>query len=80
LTRYQRYEIASDRDDPRAGRGPLDLITAGGSARRTALRGRTACDVFTFAGNAALQDGQVFSCDLTPHGNKVYVARAALWA
>ncbi|MGI8894616.1 MAG: phosphonoacetaldehyde dehydrogenase [Casimicrobiaceae bacterium] len=40
-----------------------------------------ACEVFTFAGNAALQDdGQVFSCDLTPHGKsrKVYTLREPL--
>ena len=40
-----------------------------------------ACDVFVFAGNAALQDdGQVFSCDLTPHGKsrKVYTLRDPL--
>jgi aldehyde dehydrogenase (NAD+) len=40
-----------------------------------------ACDVFVFAGNAALQDdGQVFSCDLTPHGKsrKVYTLREPL--
>ena len=37
--------------------------------------------MFTFAGNAALQDdGQVFSCDLTPHGKsrKVYTLREPL--
>ncbi len=29
------------------------------------------CDVFVFAGNQALvDDGQAFSCDLTPHGKK----------
>jgi phosphonoacetaldehyde dehydrogenase len=40
-----------------------------------------ACDVFTFAGNAALQDdGQIFSCDLTEHGKqrKVYTLREPL--
>ena len=37
--------------------------------------------MFTFAGNAALtDDGQVFSCDLTPHGKsrKVYTLREPL--
>ncbi len=37
--------------------------------------------MFVFAGNAALQDdGQVFSCDLTPHGKKrkVYTLREPL--
>jgi phosphonoacetaldehyde dehydrogenase len=40
-----------------------------------------ACDVFVFAGNAALQDdGQIFSCDLTAHGKrrKVYTLREPL--
>ena len=37
--------------------------------------------MFLFAGNAALQDdGQIFSCDLTPHGKqrKVYTLREPL--
>lgn len=60
-----------------------DVITAEcGICKRDSLYevGR-ACDVFTFAGNAALQDdGQVFSCDLTPHGKsrKVYTLREPL--
>src|SRR5256714_3033200 len=40
-----------------------------------------ACDLFIFAGNAALQDdGQAFSCDLTAHGKrrKVYTLREPL--
>jgi aldehyde dehydrogenase (NAD+) len=40
-----------------------------------------ACDVFVFAGNAALQDdAQIFSCDLTAHGKqrKVYTLREPL--
>ena len=60
-----------------------DLITAEcGICKKDSLYevGR-ACDVFMFAGNAALQDdGQVFSCDLTPHGKsrKVYTLREPL--
>ena len=60
-----------------------DVITAEcGICKKDSLYevGR-ACDVFTFAGNAALQDdGQVFSCDLTPHGKsrKVYTLREPL--
>jgi aldehyde dehydrogenase (NAD+) len=85
LTRHDRYrilhrtaEIIRDRAD-----GIADLITAeSGLARRDTLYevGR-ACDVFVFAGNAALQDdGQIFSCDLTPHGRKrkVYTLREPL--
>ncbi len=60
-----------------------DLITAEcGICKKDSLYevGR-ACDVFVFAGNAALtDDGQVFSCDLTPHGKsrKVYTLREPL--
>jgi len=85
LTRYQRYDICY-----RAAAGIRaraeefsDTITAEcGLCKKDSLYevGR-ACDVFTFAGNAALaDDGQVFSCDLTPHGKsrKVYTLREPL--
>jgi phosphonoacetaldehyde dehydrogenase len=85
LTRYQRYailykiaELIRSRTDAIS-----DLITAEcGICKKDSLYevGR-ACDVFVFAGNAALQDdGQVFSCDLTPHGKsrKVYTLREPL--
>ena len=60
-----------------------DLITAesGLCKKDTLYEVGRACDVFTFAGNAALtDDGQVFSCDLTPHGKsrKVYTLREPL--
>jgi aldehyde dehydrogenase (NAD+) len=85
LSRHDRYRIlhraavllAEKRD------GVSDLITAEcGICKKDSLYevGR-ACDVFVFAGNAALQDdGQVFSCDLTPHGKKrkVYTLREPL--
>ena len=85
LTRYQRYEIMHKaaaliraRTDEIA-----DLITAesGLCKKDTLYEVGRACDVFVFAGNAALQDdGQVFSCDLTPHGKsrKVYTLREPL--
>ncbi|HEY7904561.1 MAG TPA: phosphonoacetaldehyde dehydrogenase [Casimicrobiaceae bacterium] len=85
LTRYERYrilyraaEILRARTDEMS-----DLITAEcGICKKDSLYevGR-ACDVFVFAGNAALNDdGQVFSCDLTPHGKsrKVYTLREPL--
>jgi phosphonoacetaldehyde dehydrogenase len=85
LTRYERYrilyraaEILRSRTDEIS-----DLITAEcGICKKDSLYevGR-ACDVFVFAGNAALNDdGQVFSCDLTPHGKsrKVYTLREPL--
>ena len=85
LTRYERYEICRKTAaliEARAA-GLSDLITAEcGICKKDSLYevGR-ARDVFTFAGNAALtDDGQVFSCDLTPHGKsrKVYTLREPL--
>src|SRR5690349_18380401 len=85
LTRYERYEICrtAARIIRERTEALSDLITAEcGICKKDSLYevGR-ACDVFTFAGNAALQDdGQVFSCDLTPHGKsrKVYTLREPL--
>ncbi|MET0440499.1 MAG: aldehyde dehydrogenase family protein, partial [Casimicrobiaceae bacterium] len=85
LTRYQRYDICRRASDLiRARTAELsDLITAEcGLCKKDSIYevGR-ACDVFTFAGNAALtDDGQIFSCDLTPHGKsrKVYTLREPL--
>jgi phosphonoacetaldehyde dehydrogenase len=85
LTRYERYHICyrtaaalRERTEEIA-----NLITAeSGLCKKDSLYevGR-ACDVFLFAGNAALQDdGQIFSCDLTAHGKrrKVYTLREPL--
>ena len=85
LTRYERFEICRKASDAIRGRADAlsDLITAEcGICKKDSLYevGR-ASDVFVFAGNAALQDdGQVFSCDLTPHGKsrKVYTLREPL--
>ena len=85
LTRFERYEICRKAAEIIASRAEAlaDLITAEcGICKKDSLYevGR-ARDVFTFAGNAALQDdGQVFSCDLTPHGKsrKVYTLREPL--
>jgi len=85
LTRYERSEICRKAAQIIGSRAePLsDLITAEcGICKKDSLYevGR-ARDVFSFAGNAALQDdGQVFSCDLTPHGKsrKVYTLREPL--
>jgi aldehyde dehydrogenase (NAD+) len=85
LTRYERYEVcrkAAALIESRAAE-LSDLITAEcGICKKDSLYevGR-ARDVFTFAANAALvDDGQVFSCDLTPHGKsrKVYTLREPL--
>src|SRR5262245_48208565 len=75
LTRYDRYRILYRTAEIIRSRTEeiSDLITAEcGICKKDSLYevGR-ACDVFVFAGNAALQDdGQIFSCDLTPHGKK----------
>ena len=85
LTRYERYSICYRAAQAIRARADelSDLITAEcGICKKDSLYevGR-ACDVFTFAGNAALSDdGQIFSCDLTPHGKsrKVYTLREPL--
>jgi putative phosphonoacetaldehyde dehydrogenase len=85
LSRYDRYKICYRAAELIRGRSEeiSDLITAEcGICKKDSLYevGR-ACDVFVFAGNAALvDDGQIFSCDLTPHGKqrKVYTLREPL--
>jgi putative phosphonoacetaldehyde dehydrogenase len=85
LTRHDRYRICYKAAELMRGRTEeiADVITAESGLCKKDSRyevGR-ACDVFVFAGNAALSDdGQVFSCDLTPHGKKrkVYTLREPL--
>ncbi len=85
LTRHDRYRICHRAIEIIRSRADAisDLITAEcGICKKDSLYevGRAA-DVFTFAGNAALvDDGQVFSCDLTPQGKsrKVYTLREPL--
>jgi len=85
LSRYDRYRICYRTAELIRSRSEeiSDLITAEcGICKKDSLYevGR-ACDVFVFAGNAALvDDGQIFSCDLTPHGKqrKVYTLREPL--
>jgi phosphonoacetaldehyde dehydrogenase len=85
LTRYERYRICYQTAAALRARTEeiANLITAeSGLCRKDSIYevGR-ACDVFIFAGNAALQDdGQIFSCDLTAHGKrrKVYTLREPL--
>ena len=85
LTRFERSEIlAKAAGLMRANADAIsDLITAecGICKKDSRYEVGRACDVFTFAGNAALSDdGQIFSCDLTPHGKqrKVYTLREPL--
>src|SRR5580704_12348350 len=85
LSRYDRYRICYRAADAIRARTEeiANLITAeSGLCKKDSIYevGR-ACDVFIFAGNAALQDdGQIFSCDLTAHGKKrkVYTLREPL--
>jgi phosphonoacetaldehyde dehydrogenase len=85
LTRYERYRICYQTAEALRSRTEeiASLITAeSGLCKKDSTYevGRT-CDVFIFAGNAALQDdGQIFSCDLTAHGRrrKVYTLREPL--
>ena len=85
LTRFERSRILHRAAEIIRGRTDelSDLITSEcGICKKDSLYevGR-ACDVFVFAGNAALSDdGQIFSCDLTPHGKrrKVYTLREPL--
>jgi len=85
LTRYERYRICYRTAEALRARTEeiANLITAesGLCKKDSAYEVGRACDVFLFAGNAALQDdGQIFSCDLTAHGKrrKVYTLREPL--
>jgi phosphonoacetaldehyde dehydrogenase len=85
LSRYDRYQICYRAAELIRARTAAisDLITAeSGLCKQDSVYevGR-ACDVFLFAGNAALQDdGQIYSCDLTAHGKRrrVYTQREPL--
>jgi phosphonoacetaldehyde dehydrogenase len=85
LSRYERSEILARAAALIRARAEAisDLITAecGIGKKDSRYEVGRACDVFTFAGNAALtDDGQIFSCDLTPSetSRKVYTLREPL--
>src|SRR5450830_396644 len=85
LTRYDRSRIMLRTAELlRANADAIsDLVTAesGLCKKDTLYEVGRACDVFVFAANQALvDDGQVFSCDLTPHGKqrKVYTMKEPL--
>ena len=75
LTRYERQQILSKTEEILVSRREeiSDLITAeSGLSKKDSLYevGR-AFDVFSLTGQLCiLDDGQIFSCDLTPHGQK----------
>ncbi|PSJ59520.1 phosphonoacetaldehyde dehydrogenase [Kumtagia ephedrae] len=87
LTRYERQKILLRTAELLNARKEeiSDLVTLElGIAKQDSLYevGR-AYDVFTLAGQMAIQDdGQIFSCDLTPHGKqrKIFTLRESLKA
>jgi aldehyde dehydrogenase (NAD+) len=85
LTRYERYRILTKAGEIIAGRrdeiARLITLESGLCLKDTLYEVDRASDVLLFAANQALvDDGQVFSCDLTPHGRsrKVYTLREPL--
>src|SRR5512139_1899031 len=85
LTRYDRYRILMKAGEIIAGRrddiARTITLESGLCLKDTLYEVGRASDVLLFAANQALvDDGQVFSCDLTPHGKsrKVYTLREPL--
>jgi putative phosphonoacetaldehyde dehydrogenase len=85
LTRYERATIMQKAAELLRGRvdQASDLITreSGLSKKDSTYEVGRVCDVFTFAAIETLKDdGQSFSCDLTPHGKnrRVYTKRDPL--
>jgi len=75
LTRYERQQILSRTAEIIVSRKAeiSDLITAecGLSKKDSLYEVGRAFDVFSLAGQLCIKDdGQIFSCDLTPHGKK----------
>jgi putative phosphonoacetaldehyde dehydrogenase len=85
LTRYERQRILMTTGEKLAARKEeiANLITAeSGLSKKDSLYevGR-AYDVFTLAGQLAIKDdGEIFSCDITPHGKarRIYTTRQPL--
>jgi putative phosphonoacetaldehyde dehydrogenase len=85
LTRHDRYRILMKAGEIIARRrdeiARLITLESGLCLKDTLYEVGRASDVLLFAANQALvDDGQVFSCDLTPHGKKrkVYTMREPL--
>jgi phosphonoacetaldehyde dehydrogenase len=85
LTRFQRASIMQKAAELLRGRvdAASDLITkeSGLSKKDSIYEVGRVCDVLTFAAMETLKDdGQSFSCDLTPHGKnrRVYTRREPL--
>jgi phosphonoacetaldehyde dehydrogenase len=87
LTRYERQQVLFRAAELIRNRAEAlsDIITLelGISKKDSLYECGRACDVFSLAGQLAiLDDGQIFSCDLTPHGKarKIYTLREPLTA
>ncbi len=87
LTRYERQQILSRTAELLVSRKAeiSDLITAecGLSKKDSLYEVGRAFDVFSLAGQLCIKDdGQIFSCDLTPHGQqrKIFTQREPLTA
>jgi aldehyde dehydrogenase (NAD+) len=85
LTRYERYRILTRAGElvaeRRADLARLITLESGLCLKDTDYEVGRASDVLLFAAHQALvDDGQVFSCDVTPHGRKrkVYTLRQPL--
>jgi aldehyde dehydrogenase (NAD+) len=85
LSRHDRYRILMRARESIVGRhaeiARLITLESGLCIKDTLYEVGRASDVLLFAANQALvDDGQVFSCDLTPHGRnrKVYTLREPL--
>ena len=85
LTRYERYRILMRAGEIIAGRrdeiARLITLESGLCLKDSSYEVGRASDVLLFAANQALvDDGQIFSCDLTHHGKsrKVYTLREPL--
>jgi aldehyde dehydrogenase (NAD+) len=85
LTRYERYRILMRAGEIIAGRkdeiARIITLEAGLCLKDSTYEVGRASDVLLFAANQALvDDGQIFSCDLTHHGKsrKVYTLREPL--
>ena len=85
LTRYDRYKILMRAGEIIAGRIPevarIITLESGLCLKDSTYEVGRASDVLLFAANQALvDDGQIFSCDLTAHGKqrKVYTLREPL--
>ncbi len=85
LTRYERSQIlrktASLLESRRESLARLITAEAGLALRETRYEVGRACDVFSFAAMEALRDdGQIFSCDVSPTGKarKIFTLREPL--